>query len=341
MKRARIVSPKNVALEEISPAEPEGNQVQLRVKFCGICGSDVHAYFGEHPFIRLPAVPGHECSAVIEKLGSEVIKLKVGQRVTFIPQSTCGECYNCRNGRYNICDSLKVMGAQADGAMSELFNLNSKLVVPLPDDISLEEAALVEPLAVAVHAVKLVGNLIGKNVLVLGSGPIGLLITQVCKAAGASIVATTDVFESRVNLAKELGADYAVNTRGAPLTSDGLRSMFPGGRVDVAFEAVGIEDTIRQAVGLVRKGGTIVVIGVFSKEPHVNVGLVQDRELTIQGSLMYLKEDFHDAISLISKGLVKVRPLITHTFNIDHIEEAFRTAATSKADAMKVLVSIS
>jgi L-iditol 2-dehydrogenase len=339
MRRARLISAERVVLEEFDPEEPREDEVRLEVEFCGICGSDVHAYFNKHPFIKLPRVPGHECSAVIEKLGASVVGLQVGQRVTLIPQLACGKCHNCRNGRYNICENLRVIGAQVDGAMSELFNVDSSLVIPIPDEISLEEAALIEPLAVAVRAVKAAGGLLGKKVVVLGSGAIGLFIAQVSKAAGASAVVSTDVSEFRLKLAKELGADVVVNARETPITRDALSSLVPEGRIDVAFEAVGIESTIRQAIESVAKGGTVIVVGVFGDETRVNMGLIQDREIRVQGSLMYLREDFQDAISLMSRKLVKVRPLITHISDLDHVEDAFRTA-TLKERAVKVLVRI-
>jgi len=340
MRRVRLISAENVVLEEFEPGEPSEGQVRLAMKYCGICGSDVHAYFNKHPFIKLPSFPGHECSAIIEKVGPGVTRLIRGQRVTLIPQLTCGDCHNCRNGRYNICERLRVIGAQAEGAMSELFNIDEVLVAPLPDEISLEEGALIEPLAVAVRAVKLAGSMLGRNALVLGSGTIGLFVAQVAKAAGASLVIVTDVLDYRLNLAKELGANQAVNSSTTPLTADTLRSLLSGGRADVIFEAVGAEDTMRQAIDLVAKGGTIVVIGVFGEDVRLNMGLVQDREITIKGSLMYLHEDFRDAISLVSAGSVKVRPFITHTFDLDRVREAFKTAAASKGQAMKVLVKV-
>jgi L-iditol 2-dehydrogenase len=341
MKRVRIKEKEVVVLEDYSPTEPSDYEVRLKVAYCGICGSDVHAYFNEHPFISLPAIPGHECSATIEKLGSKVSGLKVGQKVTFIPQLTCGKCYNCRNGRYNICENLKVIGAQADGAMAELFNVDSKLIVPLPDDFDLMDAALVEPLAVAVHAVKATGSLFGENVIVLGAGTIGLLLAQVSKFAGASNVMITDVFNSRLKLAKQLGVDFTINSREFSLTKNYLREMFGEREVGVIFEAVGIEATIKQAIELVRKGGRITVVGVFGKETKVNMGLVQDREISIRGSLMYLREDFEDAVELIRKEKVKVKPLITHIFELKDANKAFETAAKEKEKALKVLIKVS
>jgi L-iditol 2-dehydrogenase len=341
MKRVRIKEKEVVVLEEYSPTESSDYEVRLKVAYCGICGSDVHAYFNEHPFISLPAIPGHECSATIEKLGSKVSGLKVGQKVTFIPQLTCGKCYNCRNGRYNICENLKVIGAQADGAMAELFNVDSKLIVPLPDDFDLMDAALVEPLAVAVHAVKATGSLFGENVIVLGAGTIGLLLAQVSKFAGASNVMITDVFNSRLKLAKQLGVDFTINSREFSLTKNYLREMFGEREVGVIFEAVGIEATIKQAIELVRKGGRITVVGVFGKETKVNMGLVQDREISIRGSLMYLREDFEDAVELIRKEKVKVKPLITHIFELKDANKAFETAAKEKEKALKVLIKVS
>jgi L-iditol 2-dehydrogenase len=341
MKRVKIKGKELVELEDYSPAEPSEHEVRLKVAYCGICGSDVHAYFNEHPFISLPAIPGHECSATIEKLGSNVSGLKVGQKVTFIPQITCGKCYNCRNGRYNICESLKVIGAQADGAMSELFNVDSKLVIPLPDDFDLMDAALIEPLAVAVHAVKVTGSLFGENVVILGAGTIGLLLAQVSKFVGASSVMITDVFNSRLKLAKQLGVDFVVNSRDFSLTKKYLSETFGERATGVIFEAVGIEATIRQAIELVKKGGRVTVVGVFGKEVKVNMGFVQDREINIKGSLMYLREDFEDAVELIRKEKVKVKPLVTHIFELKDAGNAFETAAKEKEKALKVLVKIS
>ncbi|MBO3758068.1 MAG: alcohol dehydrogenase catalytic domain-containing protein [Thermoproteota archaeon] len=341
MKKVKIKEKELVELEEYSPSEPSDHEVRLKVAYCGICGSDVHAYFNEHPFISLPIVPGHECSATVEKLGGKVSGLKVGQKVTFIPQLTCGKCYNCRNGRYNICENLKVIGAQVDGAMTELFNVDSKLVVPLPDDFDLMDAALIEPLAVAIHAVKVTGSLFGENVLILGAGTIGLLLAQVSKFVGASSVMITDVFNSRLKLAKQLGADFAINSREFNLTKNYLRETFGEREAGVIFEAVGIEATIKQAVELVRKGGRITVVGVFGKETKVNAGLIQDREINIRGSLMYLKEDFEDAVELIRKGKVHVKPFITHIFELKDASKAFETAAKEKEKALKVLIKIS
>lgn len=341
MNRVKIISAKNVVLENFIPEDPRADQVRLRVMHCGICGSDIHAYFNEHPFIKLPAIPGHECSAIVEKLGESVTNLRIGQPVTFIPQLTCGKCYNCRNGRYNICDDLKVIGAQADGAMAELFNVDAGLVLPLPESIDLKDAALVEPLAVAVHATKLAGNILGENVLILGAGTIGLFLTQVAKMAGAGNVIVTDLFDFRLDLAGSLGADHLINPKQTVLTKNELRRMLGGGDIGVVFEAVGVEQTIRQAIELPRKGGKVLVVGVFGQDSKVNMGLVQDREITIQGSLMYLREDFVDAISFLSRRSVKASPIITNTFNAEEAPEAFSTAATSKGNCVKVLVSFS
>lgn len=341
MKRVKIADKEKVILEEFTPREPLENEVRLKIAYCGICGSDVHAYFGEHPFIPIPAYPGHECSGIIEKVGSKVSNLKVGQKVTFLPQVTCGKCYNCRNGRYNICEELKVIGAQTEGAMAELFNVDSKLIIPLPDNFDLKDASLIEPLSVAVHAVKRAGNILGENVVILGAGTIGLLLLQVAKVAGAKNVLITDIYDSRLNLAKELGAEFTVNTRKQNLTREYINSIFGERGVGVVFEAVGIEATIRQAIEIVRKGGEIIVVGVFGKETTVKMSLVQDREINIKGSLMYLKEDFEDSVNLIERGKVNVSKLITHVFNLEEAEEAFKVASKEKERAIKVLIKIS
>lgn len=336
----KIASPNMVVIEDVLPQEPRDDQVRLSMRYCGICGSDIHAFYGEHPFIRLPAIPGHECSGIIERLGRNVSNLKIGQPVTFIPQLTCGKCQNCRKGRYNICDELRVIGAQADGAMCELFNVESELIFPLPESIDMKEAALIEPIAVSVHAMKLAGNVLGENVMILGAGPIGLFLAQVAIVAGASMVVITDIYESRLKLARKLGVDHAINARETILSKHELKRLTGESEFEVIFEAVGIEQTITQGIELVQKGGKIVVVGVFRRGAMVKMSLVQDREITIQGSLMYLKEDFAEAITLLERGKVKAQPLITSIFSIDHAADAFRTAASSKDKEVKVLISI-
>jgi len=340
VKRARVLSPEKIVVEDVPEPKISDNQVLIKVKYCGICGSDIHAFLGKHPFIKPPITPGHEFSGVIVKVGDRVKKVKPGDKVTVIPQLTCGTCYNCKTGRYNICRNLKVIGCQVDGAMAELFAVDENLVFKLPEEISLREAALVEPAAVAIHAVRLSDIKLGDNVVVLGAGPIGLLTLQCAKLAGASKVIVTDIIDLRLKLAEKLGADYAVNVSQVDLKKFIEEKLGPDS-IDLVFECVGIEATINQAIDIVRRGGEVVVVGVFSGKTPIKIHLVQDGEIVLKGSLMYLKEDFEKAIDLIASQKLKVTPLITHVVPLSKVDEAYRIAVEKKNEAVKVLVECS
>ncbi|RLE79903.1 MAG: alcohol dehydrogenase, partial [Thermoprotei archaeon] len=241
MKAAVLKGPYDINVTDTERPEIGDDQVLIRVKRCGICGSDIHAYKGKHPDFIIPIIPGHEFSGVIEEVGSSVKRVKEGDRVVVEPLKVCGKCYYCRRGAYNKCTNLKVLGAQVNGAFAEYIAVDERWVYRLPDNVSFEEGAMVEPLAVAVHAVKR-ANHIGNNVLVLGSGTIGLLLAQVLKIYGASEVIVTDIKDWKLNLAKEFGA-ITVN----PLKDDlkeAIDRVTGGIGVDSSFEAVGNEETL-------------------------------------------------------------------------------------------------
>ena len=340
MKRARVLGPRKIIVEDVPVPKVSQSEVLIKVEYCGICGSDIHAFLGKHPFIKPPITPGHEFSGTVVEVGEDVKSISVGDRVTVIPQLTCGKCYNCRIGRYNICRNLKVIGCQVDGAMAEFFSVDEKLVFKLPDEISLKEAALIEPAAVAVHAVRLSDVRLGDNVVVLGAGPIGLLTLQCAKLSGAKKVVVTDLIDFRLKLAEKLGADYVVNVAETDLEKF-VEEELGVDSVDLVFECVGVEATINQAIDVVRKGGQVVVVGVFSGKTPVKIHLVQDREIVLKGSLMYLREDFQRAIDLIASKKLQVSPLITHVVPLSRVEEAYRIAVEKKTEAVKVLVRCS
>lgn len=185
----------------------------VKIKRISICGSDIHVYHGKHPFTKYPVTQGHEVSGQIVKAGPEVKGLKPGDKVTIEPQVVCGRCYPCRHGKYNLCEELKVMGFQTTGTASEYFAVDYRKATLLPDSMSCDQGAMIEPLAVTVHAARRFPELAGSAVAVLGSGPIGILLMQTCKALGARAVLVTDISSGRLELARKCGADYAVNTR--------------------------------------------------------------------------------------------------------------------------------
>lgn len=208
-----MTEPGKIIFREIPVPEIGDGQVLVKIMDIGVCGSDIHVYHGKHPFTKYPVTQGHEVSGEIVKCGANVEGLTVGQKVTIEPQVYCGKCYPCRHGKYNLCEELKVMGFQTTGTASEFFAVDAKKVTPIPKSMSFEEGAMLEPLAVAVHAVRQMGDVVGMNIAVLGAGPIGNLVAQAAKGLGAAKVMITDVSDYRLEKAKECGVDVCVNTK--------------------------------------------------------------------------------------------------------------------------------
>ena len=340
MLQAVMTEPGKIEFRDVEKPSIGDDQVLIEIKRIGVCGSDIHVFHGLHPYTSYPVVQGHEVSGVIAEVGSQVEDLAVGDKVTFTPQVTCGECYPCTHGMYHICESLKVVGFQTGGAAQEFFPVDADKVLKVPDHVSLDQTAMVEPVSVAVHALSRVGeDLQGKKVLVLGAGTIGNLVAQVAKASGASAVMITDISKYKVGKAKACGIDFVVNSREEDLTQAILRDFGPD-RADMILECVGVQDTITQAVENARKGTTIVVVGVFGKKPVVDLGLVQDRELSLVGTLMYQKRDYERAIELVAGGKLRLDPMITQRFPFKDYLEAYEMIEASGGQYMKVMVEL-
>ena len=339
MLQAVLQMPEKVIFREIERPVPGPGQVLIKVERIGICGSDIHAYYGKHPYIKCPIVQGHEFSGFIAEVGERVEGLAPGDNVTVMPQLVCGQCYPCRHGSYHICNELKVIGCQAEGAAQEYIAVDAKLVMRLPENMSHEEGAMVEPVAVGAHAVGRLGNVEGLNVLVLGAGPIGNLTAQVAKGMGAKSVMITDVSDYRLQVAKDCGIAYAVNTRSTDLPS-ALDRTFGPDRADAILECVGVQETIGQAIGAARKGSDIIVVGVFAEKPTVDIGLVQDKELRLIGTLMYREEDYRVAVDLIRAGRVNLKPLMSKHFPFKEYPQAYKFIEQNRERTMKVFIDL-
>lgn len=320
------------------PIAAEG-QVLVRIMRIGICGSDIHVYHGKHPFTRYPVTQGHEVSGRIEAVGSGVEGLSVGQKVTIEPQVCCGHCYPCTHGKYNLCEELKVMGFQTTGTASEYFTVDAAKVTPLPETMSYDEGAMIEPLAVTVHAVKRFPELKGARVAILGCGPIGILLMQSCKALGAASVLVTDVSDYRLSVARSVGADYAVNT-GETDMEQALRDAFGSDKADVIYDCAGSDITMGQAIRCARKGSTIVLVAVFSKLASVDLAVLNDHELELNTSMMYRHEDYVDAIRLVSEGKVQLRPLMSRHFAFRDYLKAYQYIDENREMTMKVIIDV-
>lgn len=339
MRQAVMIQPGKIIFNDIPVPDINDNEVLIRIKRIGVCGSDIHVYHGAHPYTTYPVVQGHEVSGVIEKTGSLIKHFEPGDQVVFMPQVTCGECYPCRHGLYHICDHLKVMGFQTSGAAQDYFPINVDKVLKVPESISLDEAAMIEPIAVAVHAVRRAGGVLGKKVMVLGAGTIGNLVGQCALAGGAKDVLITDIQAYKIKQAVLCGFKNTLNSRDQDL-AEGILKTFGQDKADVILECVGHQDTIDQAISLARKGSTVVIVGVFAQKPVVDVGLIQDRELNILGTLMYQKEDYEKAIEYVSQKKLNLSTLITHRFSFDQYREAYRAIENSHGEYMKVMIEV-
>ncbi len=339
MLQAIMTKPGKIEYRQIPLPKIRPDEVLLQVKRIGVCGSDIHVFHGLHPYTSYPVVQGHEVSGVIAEVGQQITGFTKGDKVVFMPQVTCRECYPCRHGMYHICDVLKVMGFQTDGAAQEYFPVRAEMVLKLPASVSLDHAALVEPISVAVHSLSRFGDVAGLDILVLGAGTIGNLVAQVAVASGANRVMITDISPYKLEKARQCGLDMTVNPAHEDLEG-AILSTFGPDKADLILECVGVQDTITQAVAIARKGSSIIVVGVFGQKPTVDLGLVQDRELSLIGTLMYQKTDYEFAIELVTSGKIHLDELITHRFPFDEYLDAYHTIERSNGGYMKVMIEL-
>ncbi len=340
MRQAVMVSPGVIEIREVEVPGTDAESVLVKIACIGICGSDIHVYHGEHPYTSYPVVQGHEVSGVVTEVGSGVSEFRVGDKVTIEPQVFCGKCYACRQGMYNICSELKVMGFQTEGAASDYVSVNRKHAVKLPDEMDLRFGAMIEPLAVGVRAVRKAGSMKGKQVLVMGAGPIGNLTAQTAQAMGAAKVMITDVNPVRLENALLCGIDAGVDVLNENLESRLCEEFGRETRADVIFECAGVQNSISAAVSLARKGSVIVGVAVYGSPPTVDMALVNECELTLIGTARYTKEDFMTAISLVEDHKIELEPLITDVVSLEQYSRAYRNIEDHPEHTMKVLIEV-
>ncbi len=337
MLQAVMTKPGSIIYNEIPIPDCKDGEILIKTKAIGVCGSDIHVYHGKHPYTSYPVVQGHEVCGEVVAVGDNVTLYKVGDRVAIQPQVVCGKCYPCTHGRYHICDDLRVMGFQTTGVASEYFAIPQEKGIKLPDNWSFELGAMLEPVAVGVHAVLRGGDVSGKKVLVLGAGTIGNLTAQVAKGMGADEVMITDLNEFRLSIAKQCGIDHCINTATESLDK-ALKRCFDGA-ADVIIECVGVDDTMTSAIMNARKGSDIIVVGVFAKPAMVDLGLVQDRELRLIGTAMYQECDFLTAVNLITENRVDTSPLVTHRFEFSDYLKAYQFIDENANEVMKAVIT--
>ena len=339
MKQAVMEKPGNIRFDEVAVPNPGPGEVRIRVQQIGICGSDIHVWHGKHPFTPYPVVQGHEFMGTLDALGAGVADMPpLGSKVTALPQIVCGECNPCKKGRFNICENLRVRGFQADGCGREFYVIPAERIVALPDDFTPDQGAFVEPVAVAVHACQRAGDLTGRNVVVLGAGTIGNLIAQVAKIRGAAKVLITDIADYRLDVAKRCGVDVTVNATKQSL-KEATTAAFGTAGFDLAFEATGAEPSLASAIHAIEKGGTILIVGVYGKQPTVDMSVVGEHEVVLAGSMMYWRDDWETAVKLLA-STITVAPLVTRHFAFADWAEGYRYIDQNGACSMKVMVDL-
>lgn len=335
----------NVAL----PADPPPDWVQIKVDWCGICGSDLHEYVAGPVFIPVAAphpltgiqgqcILGHEFSGTITKLGDNVSGYALGDKVTADACQHCGECHFCRSGQYNLCEKLAFTGLMNNGAFAERVNVPATLLYRLPEHFPAEAGALVEPLAVGMHAVKKAGSLAGKNVVVVGAGTIGLCTLLCAKAAGAAQLIALEKSSARKQKARECGADHVIDPDQCDAVA-AIRRLCGGMGADVSFECIGHKSTVQLSVDSIRNAGICVLVGIFEEASRFNFFDLVATEKQLIGSLAYNGE-FADVIEFVANGNIDITPLITGRIHLeDIVTGGFEELVHNKEHNVKILVS--
>jgi len=334
---AFVTAPGTVEFRERRLPSLQSNQVLVKVKAASICGSDLHIFKGKHPSAPLPAAVGHELCGEIIRVGREVARVQEGDRVAIEPVIVCGKCHFCQRGEYHLCLNISFQYRQGQGGFTPYFVAEERWVHKLPANISDAQGALLEPLSVAVHAVRRSGLQFGQTSAVFGAGAIGLLLLRVIRQAGGGDCFVVDLQPHRLETAQMLG--------GIPLNNrevDVLKYIYAATAslgVDRSFEAVGIAPTLVQSLQVLKKGATAILVGIF-EEPAVNIpaNLFVQREITLTGSQGYCW-DFPRAIELVESGKVQLQPLITHSLPLESLQQAFDLLSDPENAAIKVLIT--
>jgi L-iditol 2-dehydrogenase len=341
MKALLLSAYKHLEVQYLPIPVPGPQEVLVRVAACGICGSDVHGYDGSSGRRIPPLVMGHEAAGTVAGVGSEISGLAEGDRVTFDSTVYCGACEFCRRGDVNLCNVRQVIGVSCmefkrDGAFAEYVAVPARIVYRLPDTLAFAEAAMLEAVSVALHAVHISELEGGETALVIGAGMIGLLVLQAARVAGCARIFVADVDATRLKLAADLGADGTVQGGEVGLEQEILRHT-GGIGVDVVFEAVGRSETVAAAIDCVRKGGTVTLIGNIAPEVSMPLQKVVTRQIRLQGSCASAGE-YPEAIELVSTGKIRVGPLITAIAPLSDGPTWFQRLYDREPNLMKIVL---
>jgi len=333
-------------MEQRPIKKPGRNEVLIRIHSVGICGSDVHylvnGCIGDF-VVKAPMVLGHESSGVVAEVGEGVQHLKPGDRVAIEPGVPCRTCQYCKGGEYNLCPDIEFCATPPyDGTLARYYTHAADFCYKLPDHVSFEEGALLEPLSVAVQACRRAKITLGDRVLICGAGPIGLVNLLTAKAMGAAKICITDIDEHRLKVAKTLGADmtYLIGKKDPRTLAEDIAQQFDGSRPDKTIECSGAEPSIQLAIYATKSGGTIVLVGLGPAEIRLPIVNAAVREVDIRGVFRYAN-CYPVALAMVASGTIDVKPLVTHRFKLEETLKAFETAKTGADHAIKVMIKCS
>ncbi len=330
-----------MSYEDVPVPEFGPDEVLIKVKACGICGSDVHGMDGSTGRRQPPVIMGHEAAGVIDKVGDDVTEWKVGDRVTFDSTVTTKPDWFSQRGLFNLSNNRKVLGVSCDdyrqnGAFAEFVVVPQSILYKIPEGLSFEHAAMTEPVSVAFHAVDLVSLNINDSAVVIGSGMIGLLVIQALRTKGCGTIIAVDLDDGRLELAKELGADYGIRSdQGDPVAQ--IHELTEGRGADLAFEVVGISETVKLGVNAVRKGGTVCLIGNLSPSIELPLQAVVTRQVKLVGSCASAGE-YPACLEMLKREKIKVDPFISAVAPLSEGASWFERSYNREAGLMKVIL---
>ena len=324
MKEVVVVSPHKVEIREVPIPQIQGDyDVQIQMKSAGVCGSDFHIYHGTNPCSTYPRIPGHENAGIVTAVGKSVTKVHVGDHVIVDLIMTCGTCYQCKIGRKNVCENVRVRGSGADGGWREYFIAPEKEVYKISDDVAWKDAALVEPFAIGAHCTNR-GRVVPEDkVLILGTGTIGSIILQTCKSKGCTEVICADINDSSLARAREYGADYVINTKKEDLVQR-IQEITKGKGVTIAFDSACFKGSLTMIMqpGIVCNAGRIVPMGFVTEPEAITQAMINQRELDIIGSRMSCFQ-FEPTIKHMEQHDFNLEGIATHFIPFSNIQEVF------------------